>query len=54
MTITEWRARANPDNSRYILKNTAIAWRGLERLAGMDRAQAFNTLRDACHMEQTT
>lgn len=54
VTITEWRARANPDNSRYILKNTAIAWRGLERLARMDRAQAFNTLRDACHMEQTT
>ena len=54
VAITEWRARANPDNSRYILKNTAIAWQGLEHLARMDRAQASKTLRDVCHMEQTT
>jgi Ser/Thr protein kinase RdoA (MazF antagonist) len=54
VTITQWRARANPDNSRYILKNTAIAWEGLEHLARMDRAQASKTLRDVCHMEQTT
>jgi Ser/Thr protein kinase RdoA (MazF antagonist) len=54
VTITQWRAHANPDNSRYILKNTSIAWQGLECLARMDRAQASNTLRDVCHMELTT
>jgi Ser/Thr protein kinase RdoA (MazF antagonist) len=54
VTITQWRARANPDNSRYILKNTSIAWQGLKRLALMDRAQASKTLRKACHMERTT
>ncbi|SCK43262.1 Ser/Thr protein kinase RdoA involved in Cpx stress response, MazF antagonist [Variovorax sp. HW608] len=54
VAITEWRARANPGNSTYILKNTTIAWQGLQRLAEMDRAQASNTLRDACYMERTT
>jgi Ser/Thr protein kinase RdoA (MazF antagonist) len=54
VTITQWRAHANPDNSRYILKNTAIAWQGLQHLARMDRARASKTLRNACHMEHTT
>jgi hydroxylysine kinase len=54
VTITEWRARANPGNSPYILKNTAVAWQGLEYLSRMDRALAASTLCDACHMEQTT
>lgn len=51
VTITEWRARRYPDNARYILKNTAIAWAALERLADVDRAAAASSLRQACGME---
>jgi hydroxylysine kinase len=51
VTITEWRARRYPDNARYILKNTAIAWAALEHLADVDRAAAAAFLRQACGME---
>lgn len=54
VTITEWRARRNPDNSPYILKNTTVAWQGLQSLAAMDHAQAIKALRDVCQMEPAT
>ena len=51
VVITEWRARRYPENSAYILKNTAVAWNGLHRLADVEPAQAASFLRAACHKE---
>jgi hydroxylysine kinase len=51
VAITEWRARRYPDNSAYILKNTVVAWRGLESLSAIDGVAASRRLRAACGME---
>ncbi|UNA30328.1 phosphotransferase [Klebsiella variicola subsp. variicola] len=49
VTITEHRARQHPQNSKYILKNTASAWRGLERLSTISRKEATAMFRIACN-----
>ncbi|MCS5992100.1 phosphotransferase [Klebsiella variicola subsp. variicola] len=49
VTITEFRARQYPENSKYILKNTATAWRGLERLSTISREEASVVFRMACN-----
>lgn len=48
VTITEWRARRDPDNAPYILRNNPAARRGLAALdaAGLDALAA--RLDDAC------
>lgn len=51
VAITEWRARRYPDNSAYILKNTGVAWRGLESLSAIDGNAVGRRLRCACGME---
>jgi Ser/Thr protein kinase RdoA (MazF antagonist) len=51
VTITEWRAKRQPDNRAYILKNTAFAWNTLERLAAFDRDRATGILSRACRVE---
>lgn len=52
VTITGWRAQRYPENSAYILKNNAAAWRGLAHLATLSRNDAQRRLRMACNMEQ--
>lgn len=44
VAITKWRAALNPDRAEAILKNTGYAWRGLDRLAGIDRATTTGML----------
>ncbi|QGY33208.1 phosphotransferase [Pantoea cypripedii] len=48
VTISEYRAKQRPENSKYILKNTATAWRGLERLSTISRKEANTIFRHAC------
>ena len=43
--ITSWRADIQPENREYILRNAPSAWAGLERFAGLDRAEAQAYLR---------
>jgi hydroxylysine kinase len=52
VTITEWRGSRNPQNSAYILKNTGLAWAGLERLSQLDYRQASEMFIDACENER--
>ena len=49
VAITEWRASRNPGNRAYILKNTALAWAGLERLARIERRAATAQFIGACN-----
>lgn len=49
--ITGWRAQRHPENSTYILKNNASAWRGLNHLFTLTREKAQSRLRIACNME---
>jgi len=51
VAITGWRAERYPENSAYILKNNATAWRGLAHLSTLQRDEAQRRLRIACHME---
>ncbi|TNF83390.1 hypothetical protein FGE05_09065 [Pseudomonas sp. ICMP22404] len=51
IAITEFRARLYPANRPYILKNTGVAWDGLQRLAQVSRADAQSILRKACNLE---
>ncbi|MBC2778946.1 phosphotransferase [Parasphingopyxis marina] len=46
--ITEWRARENPENRDYILRNNASARTGLQELARLSRNQAQDLLVSAC------
>lgn len=48
VAITGWRAKKNPDNSAYILRNAALSWRGLELFARFDRNTLREYLRNAC------
>jgi Ser/Thr protein kinase RdoA (MazF antagonist) len=43
--ITGWRAERYPENRDYILKNTALAWDGLDRLAHIPPEIARDRLR---------
>ncbi len=49
--ITNWRVTFHPQNRAYILRNAPAAWRGLERLASVNRDTARAILRRACRME---
>ncbi len=51
VAITGWRAERYPQNSAYILKNNATAWRGLAHLFNLPRDVAQVRLRHACNME---
>jgi len=48
VAISNWRAARHPENRDYILRNSAGAWAGLERLAGLSRAEAQDYLHHAC------
>ena len=43
--ITEWRARAFPENRAYILRNNPSAWAGLARLDGVGEDEALTLFR---------
>ena len=43
--ITEWRARAFPENRAYILRNNPSAWAGLARLDGVGEDEALTVFR---------
>jgi Ser/Thr protein kinase RdoA (MazF antagonist) len=51
IAITEFRAGLYPANRNYILKNTGVAWSGLQRLAEVSRSDAQSILRKACNLE---
>jgi 4-aminobutyrate aminotransferase-like enzyme/Ser/Thr protein kinase RdoA (MazF antagonist) len=46
--ITAWRATLHPHNAAYILRNAPTAWRGLDRIGAVNRAEAQKMLHDAC------
>jgi hydroxylysine kinase len=48
VAISNWRAARYPENRDYILRNSANAWAGLERLSGLSRAEAQDYLHRAC------
>jgi hydroxylysine kinase len=54
--ITGWRARQHPENSAYILRNNALSWVGLHRLATLAPGRAgdllFRATRTESHDEQ--
>ncbi|WP_454724024.1 MULTISPECIES: phosphotransferase [Cupriavidus] len=50
--ITGWRARQHPENSAYILRNNALSWTGLHRLAALPRGQAEHILTEAIGGQQ--
>ncbi|SEK07796.1 phosphotransferase [Paraburkholderia tropica] len=52
LLITGWRAQRHPENSAYILKNYANAWRGLSHFLTLPREVAQQRLRDACNLEK--
>lgn len=54
VAITEWRGSRNPQNRAYILKNTGLAWAGLERLSQVDYEVASNLFIDACANQRGT
>jgi Ser/Thr protein kinase RdoA (MazF antagonist) len=54
VAITQWRASRNPQNSGYILKNTQLAWTGLERLSRVDHKQATAVFIEACSPQRGT
>ncbi|WP_153099976.1 phosphotransferase [Paraburkholderia hayleyella] len=51
VAITEWRAQHMPENSTYILRNNALAWRGLHRLLTLSRDEARDYLHTCCVTE---
>jgi Ser/Thr protein kinase RdoA (MazF antagonist) len=53
VAISSWRARRQPDNADYILRNFARAWAGLERLADIPRDEARAVFHAACGTEPT-
>ncbi|MCD2471545.1 phosphotransferase [Jiella sp. MQZ9-1] len=48
ITIGEWRARRQPANAAYILRNHPTAARAIARFADLDRRAATETLQRAC------
>jgi len=53
VAITEFRARRYPENREYILKNTEVAWEGLERLSAIRREDATSYLRNTCRQSES-
>lgn len=51
VSITNWRAARQPENSAYILRNAPAAWRSLERFASLSRDEARRQLAAACQQE---
>lgn len=51
VAISNWRARRQPENQAYILRNAPPAWRGLERCALIHRDDAAHQLTAACTLE---
>jgi len=54
IAITEFRASRYPENREYILKNTGIAWEGLERLSAIRREDATAYLRNTCRQSESS
>ena len=54
LAITAWRAREHPENRDYILRNAAVARRGILFLDRLDRGQALRALRRACGKENAS
>lgn len=48
IVITEWRARQFPENSDYILRNTATSWLQLEQLLALPPHQTRSLIKSAC------
>jgi Ser/Thr protein kinase RdoA (MazF antagonist) len=48
VTIGAWRARRQPENRDYILRNNQAAWARLQRLACLDREDGAAYLRHVC------
>jgi len=48
VAISGFRAKRQPGNAAYILRNYARTWSGLERLAAVSRAEAQAMLHTAC------
>jgi Ser/Thr protein kinase RdoA (MazF antagonist) len=48
VAISGWRARLQPENAPYILRNTPRAWAGLKRLAAVPRHEARAIFHAAC------
>jgi len=53
VAITEFRARRYPENREYILKNTGVAWEGLEKLSAIRREDATSYLRNTCRQSES-
>ncbi|HUG60211.1 MAG TPA: phosphotransferase [Methylomirabilota bacterium] len=51
VAIASWRARRQPENAAYILRNCPPAGAALQRFADVDRAAARRRLLSACGME---
>lgn len=52
VAITEFRARRYPENREYILKNTGVAWEGLQSLSAIRREDATTYLRNSCRQSE--
>lgn len=48
VAISGWRARLQPENAAYILRNAPRSWTGLERLAAIPRHEARAIFHAAC------
>ncbi|WP_208719128.1 phosphotransferase [Pantoea cypripedii] len=48
IVITEWRARQFPENSDYILRNTATSWLQLEQLLALPVEETRSLVQSAC------
>jgi Ser/Thr protein kinase RdoA (MazF antagonist) len=48
VAISGWRARLQPENAAYILRNSPRAWAGLERLAAIPRDEARAIFHAVC------
>lgn len=51
VSITNWRAKRQPENAPYILRNNPPARAALQRLADVDRQDARRRLAAACGLE---
>ncbi|HZH51493.1 MAG TPA: phosphotransferase [Microvirga sp.] len=51
VAIGSWRAARYPENREYIMRNSPVAWAGLERLSGLSRAEAQDYLHRICDEE---
>lgn len=52
IAITEFRASRYPENREYILKNTGVAWEGLENMSSIRREDVTSYLRNTCRQSE--